>query len=95
MKTIDRQGLEEQTRLVSRYVAGDLSRARRVIERTAQRIRGYAGDDAELLDIATSLEREIGRYADDRMDARMLKSEHFASAMVAESRSPDGKARRR
>src|SRR5512134_2755561 len=29
MKTIDRQGLEEQTRLVPRYVAGDLSRSER------------------------------------------------------------------
>lgn len=29
MKSLDRQGLEEQTRLVSRYVAGDLSRSER------------------------------------------------------------------
>jgi hypothetical protein len=29
MKSFDRQGLEEQTRLVSRYVAGDLSRSER------------------------------------------------------------------
>ena len=29
MKTLDRQSLEEQTRLVSRYVAGDLSRSER------------------------------------------------------------------
>src|SRR3954470_8964000 len=29
MKSIDRQSLEEQTRLVSRYVAGDLSRSER------------------------------------------------------------------
>src|SRR6185503_14043678 len=29
MKSLDRQSLEEQTRLVSRYVAGDLSRSER------------------------------------------------------------------
>src|SRR6185369_6537975 len=29
MKTLDRQSLDEQTRLVSRYVAGDLSRSER------------------------------------------------------------------
>src|SRR3954471_5495399 len=30
MKSLDRQSLDEQTRLVSRYVAGDLSRSERV-----------------------------------------------------------------
>ena len=29
MKSLDRQSLEEQARLVSRYVAGDLSRSER------------------------------------------------------------------
>ena len=29
MKSLDRQSLDEQTRLVSRYVAGDLSRSER------------------------------------------------------------------
>ena len=72
---------------------GDFTAAGAALRGVAERIRGYAGSDAELWELAKGLE------ADDRavsapMPAMAMKSMHFQSANVARSRDAQGKARR-
>lgn len=73
---------------------GDYERARRVLESTVRRIRQYAGNDRELIEILSSLENEAPRFA-ERMSAMSLKSHLFAAHAVMKDRYPDGKGRKR
>jgi predicted metal-dependent hydrolase len=78
----------------------DLNRERRfeeaaaVLEKTANRIREYAGNDPELLGIVASLHDKRPDYS-AAMPAMALKEEHYASSNVMAMRSAAGKARRR
>jgi Ca-activated chloride channel homolog len=78
----------------------ELNRARRfeeaaaVLERTANRIKQYAGSDHELLEIVDSLLQRRPDYAMP-MPALALKKEHFASSNAVAMRSSSGTARRR
>jgi Ca-activated chloride channel family protein len=75
---------------------GDFTHARRVLERTAHRIREYAGHDAELGALASALVQEdVQMYALESMSAPMLKRSLFAAEMSAKGRAADGRARRR
>ncbi len=72
----------------------DFEGARRVLRRTAARIREYAGDDPELLRIAAELEAECERYAERPMTAMELKQAHFAAYSALSARAADGRAKR-
>ena len=66
-----------------------------MLDRTARRIREYAGTDRELLALASLLgEQELARFAAP-MAARDLKAAMYASEVMAKGRGMDGKARRR
>jgi Ca-activated chloride channel family protein len=73
---------------------GDLSAARRVLESTAARIRGYAGSDAALRGIVASLQADIPDMAERAMSAMQLKQAFFAAEMPLASRAPSGSAKR-
>jgi len=72
---------------------GKYSEARAVLEKTARRILGYAGNDAELNAVAEGLRGEGGDYA-QRMDAKAMKQRYFSSYTISMDRQADGKARR-
>jgi Ca-activated chloride channel family protein len=73
---------------------GDFRRARRVLERTADRIREYAHGDPELEALWRALRDDVGRYAEEVMTAMQLKASFYVAESVAKGRAPDGKARR-
>ena len=73
---------------------GDLEGARRVLRATAKRIRSYAGEDRELLDLAKRLEHDSERYSETVLSAPLAKEAAYLNFAVARSRAPDGKARR-
>jgi len=72
---------------------GNFDAARARFEKTARRILGYAGDDAELKSMAEELRAGAADYA-QLMDARSMKQRYFASYSISKNRAPDGKARR-
>ena len=72
---------------------GNYKEARAVLEKTARRIDGYAGDDAELKAVAAELRAEGADYA-QVMNAKDQKLRYFASYNISMDRMPDGKARR-
>ena len=73
---------------------GDLERARRVLERTADRIRGYAHGDPALEALWRELRNDVERYAQKAMSPMQLKSAFFVGEWVGKGRASDGKARR-
>lgn len=73
---------------------GDFAAARHVIERTAARIRGYAGDDSVLDACWRVLLNERSRYDQEVMSAMEMKRSYYVAEMVMKGRAPDGKARR-
>lgn len=73
--------------------AGDFDRARRLLERVARRIGGYAGQSPELRALAESLRRDAREFA-ERMDAMSAKAHHYGSHAVLGSRAVTGKAHR-
>ena len=73
---------------------GDYQRARRVLETTARRIRGYASGDPELERLWRQLLAEVETYGLEAMSPRSLKQAMFVAESAARSRAPDGKARR-
>ena len=85
---------QARTEAVNRNRDGDLEGARRVLHRTAERIRSYAGKDRELLDLVRELERDSERYSDTVLSALALKEAAYLNFAVARSRAADGKARR-
>lgn len=74
---------------------GDFDHARRVLERTARRIRAYAGSDRELRNEARRLEARISEFVDTPMSAMTLKASLFVAESMAKGRSVDGRAQRR
>jgi hypothetical protein len=73
---------------------GDFAAARRVIERTAARIRKYAGDDPVLNACWRELLNEVSRYDEVVMSAMEMKRSYYAADMGMKGRVSDGKARR-
>jgi Ca-activated chloride channel family protein len=69
----------------------DYAAALKVLEKTAQRIEGYAGGDAELLEIARGLRQALSEFA-HAMDPVALKLRHYASHVARTSRGITGKA---
>ncbi len=72
---------------------GKFREARARLEKTAQRILGYAGDDGELKKVAEELRAEAADYA-QMMDPMARKQRYFESYSIRKDRLPDGKARR-
>ncbi len=68
--------------------------ARKAIDRVARKIASYAGTDPELRRIVSELRDEIEAFA-VHMDALQAKQRHFASYAVQNSRTAEGKARKR
>ena len=73
--------------------AHDYDGARRTLEATARRIKGYAGHDPELREIVRDLLHEVETFR-HVMPERSLKEAYALSAYVMQSRGGDGKARR-
>ncbi len=73
---------------------GDFDRARRELVETARHIRDYAGTDAELLSLASSLHSEVKLYAEEVMAPMALKASFYVAESYIKGRSPEGKARR-
>jgi Ca-activated chloride channel family protein len=73
---------------------GDLSRARRVLERTADRIRGYAHGDRALEALERELRDDVDRYAEQAMSPMQLKAALYVAESASKGRGPDGRARR-
>jgi Ca-activated chloride channel family protein len=72
---------------------GDYANAGRVLAATARRIRAYAGKDAELREVARTLEAEQGLYAAPMAESAR-KQAHYASANALRSRDAMGHSRR-
>ena len=60
----------------------------------ASAIESYAGADRELLALVKRLRDEVGEFA-GAMSPADVKARHFAACSLMQSRSVDGKARRR
>jgi Ca-activated chloride channel homolog len=73
---------------------GDYQRARQILERTAQRIESYAGDDRELRELARALRVEVHVYADGAMSLMEIKKSFYVSEATAKGRDRSGRARR-
>jgi Ca-activated chloride channel family protein len=74
---------------------GDFDRARRVLERTADRIASYAGQDPVLRQLVRELRAQVPEFSQERMSPIALKSAMFAAEATGKGRNYDGKARRR
>jgi Ca-activated chloride channel homolog len=74
--------------------AGDFAGASRLLRAVAQRIRGYAGDDPNLLELAVALEREAEVEFSVPMAEPARKARYSASYAVMASRDVLGRARR-
>jgi hypothetical protein len=72
---------------------GDYRSARRALDRTARRIRSYAGHDAELGAIAQRLDDEAAGF-EHAMTKRSLKAAYATSHYALQSRDAAGQARR-
>jgi Ca-activated chloride channel family protein len=79
---------------VGRNRARDYGEARRALDATARRIRGYAHRDQELRRLVDELESEAQQFSAP-VAASRLKEVHFASASMAHSRDAAGRAMRR
>lgn len=73
---------------------GDLTRARRVLERTSARIRGYAHGDPQLEALWREVRDDVERYAEETMSPMQLKAAFFVAESASKGRAPDGRARR-
>ncbi|MGI9076884.1 MAG: vWA domain-containing protein [Gemmatimonadaceae bacterium] len=74
---------------------GDFRHARQALERTADHIDGYAGDDQQLQEIAMMVREQVPKYADYCMSPVMLKAAFYDAEVSSKGRSRDGRARRR
>ena len=79
---------------VRRNRAGDYEGARRILDGTARRIRGYAGQDRVLRDLIDELATEQVTFAAPVAEPR-LKEAHFASANALRSRDAMGRSVKR
>jgi Ca-activated chloride channel family protein len=73
---------------------GDLASARRVLERTAERIRRYAHGDPALEALWRELRDDVERYAEQAMSPMQLKAAFYVAESAGKGRGPDGRARR-
>ncbi len=73
--------------------AGHYEHARRVLERTARKIRSYAGTDRELNALADELLAERDSFAAP-MSPMEMKQRFFAASAVMAERAPSGRAKR-
>lgn len=73
---------------------GRYDHARRVLERTADRIREYAGDDSQMRTLVRMLREDVPRYADEPMPAMALKLAFYDAEVRTKGRAPGGRARR-
>lgn len=73
---------------------GELDAARRVLESTARRIAGYAGDDRELQQLVVQLTNEAREHM-ERFDGVRLKERHFAMYAERKVRDSAGRSRRK
>jgi len=80
---------------VSRNKAGDFRGAATALTGVAERIRGYADGDPELLELAADLEDEAANKVSLAMAPAMQKAMYSNSAYLRRMREPDGSARRR
>jgi len=74
--------------------AGQFDRAQQVLQATAERIRGYAGEDPVLNALARELMRELDRHAMP-MSPSEQKARWYSSAHLMRSRDMTGKSKRR
>ena len=74
---------------------GDYRRARRVLEKTAERIMSYAFNDRELLRIARALADDVNQYAERQMSVMELKQSFAAADYMVRDRMPSGRARKK
>ena len=79
---------------VRRNRIGDFEGARRVLDGTADRIRGYAASDPETTALVDALTRERATFSAP-MPERSLKRAHFASANLLRSRDAEGRSVKR
>lgn len=73
----------------------DQRRARRVLERTAERILEYANGDRELLHTAHALRNDVERYAERQMSLMELKGAFAEANYMVRDRMPSGRARKK
>lgn len=73
---------------------GDFATARRVLERTAARIRQYAGTDTVLNNCWNELLSEMPRYDRAVMSPSLMKAAFYDAEMSVKGRVRDGRARR-
>ena len=73
---------------------GDFDRARRVLERTADRIGRYANGDPALEAIRQALRDDVDCYAERAMSPMQLKMAMYLSESESKGRGRDGRARR-
>lgn len=73
---------------------GDLASARRVLERTAERIRRYAHGDPTLERLWRELRDDVEHYAAETMSPMQLKAAFYVAESAGKGRGPDGRARR-
>lgn len=73
---------------------GDFAAARRVIERTVERIKEYAGDDPVLNPCWRTLLAEMPQYDEVVMNAMDMKRAYYQADMAVKGRVADGRARR-
>jgi hypothetical protein len=72
---------------------GDYEGARRVLERTARRIRGYAGRDRQLREMADQLREEVQTYG-NAMSPMALKMSFYVAESALRDRDRSGRAKR-
>lgn len=72
---------------------GDFAAARSILEKTAQRIEGYTGNDPELREIARGLRERVSEF-EHSMSPAALKLQHYASHVARSSRDATGKAQK-
>ncbi|HYN01344.1 MAG TPA: VWA domain-containing protein, partial [Vicinamibacteria bacterium] len=83
-RTVDRRvaalyGARAERDALERNRAHDFAAARKLLERCIERIRRYAGDDAEILAVAENLGGKVARYGED-MDGLTRKTFHNVSS---------------
>ena len=79
---------------VQRNRNGDYDGARRILDATARRIRGYAGHDRVMRELIDELGTEQVTFAAPMAEPR-LKEAHFASANMLRSRDATGRSVKR
>lgn len=73
---------------------GDFEGARQALQATANRIRGYAHGDSELVWLVRELDRQSEEYAARPLSSPERKAAAFANYAVGMSRAADGRAKR-